>query len=203
MPVLACVKCSDSTVLPAQLCLSLLHDMILSTSVFTAVWWWSRDLFSLVSVCLQRVQSVRGWWEVVLLCEVRLLTDDLSCTTVAIVLMVRAITLEQYFHFFLVNVFLSCAFTQQCCVVLKAKCFKFKWVVSTLMLFTLVVCFPFRTVYNFICMDFASQHVYLRATVTTSKVVLVFHALSPWTTICIYFTLLILLPFFLKHTIHF
>lgn len=45
----------------------LLHDMILGTSVFTAVWIWSRDLFSLVSVCLQRVQcvcvcGVCGWW---------------------------------------------------------------------------------------------------------------------------------------------
>ena len=41
-------------------------------------WWWSRDLFSPASVCLQRVQCVCGWW------EDGLLTDELSCTTVVI-----------------------------------------------------------------------------------------------------------------------
>lgn len=193
--------CSDSTVLTVELCLSLLHDMILGTSVFTAVrwwWWWSRDLFSLVSVCLQRVQSVWGWWEVVLLCEDWLLTDDLSYTTVVTALMVGAVTLEQYFHFFL-WVFTSplVFFLNSAVYSLKAKCLKFKCLVSTLMLFTSVISFHFRAVYNLSAyMDFASQRVYLSATVITSKAVLVSCNLSPWTTICIYLTLLfILLPF--------
>lgn len=55
-----CTWFYSGDVLPVQLSLALLQYMMaLSTSVFTAVWWW-RDPFSLVSVCLQRAQSLAG-----------------------------------------------------------------------------------------------------------------------------------------------
>lgn len=46
--------------------------------------WWSRDLFSLVSVCLQRVECVCACVWLVSLCEDSLLTDELPCTTLVI-----------------------------------------------------------------------------------------------------------------------